>query len=93
MQARPGDEVVIEGHRVGTAPRHGEVLDVEGAMLRVAWDDGHESALIPGSDCRVVRDTADEARTSPEEAHVERFGTTIDLRLLEDPGTATRWSR
>ena len=81
MQARRGDRLVIEGHRVGTPPRQGQVLAVDGAMLRVAWDDGHESAFIPGPDCRIIGTSRAEV---PEGPDVERFGGTVDLRVVED---------
>lgn len=80
MHARRGDRLVIEGHRVGTVPRAGEVLDVEGSVLRVAWDDGHESTFVPGPDCRIVAMPGEEAPAGA----MERFGGTIDLRIAED---------
>lgn len=52
--ARPGDFVEIVGHRVGDAPRNGEILEVLGAPehshFRVRWEDGHVSLLFPGAD-------------------------------------------
>lgn len=81
MRARRGDRLVIEGHRVGTTPRAGEVLGVEGTVLHVAWEDGHESTFVPGPDCRIVPRPQDEAR---EPSQLERFGGTIDLRIAED---------
>jgi len=81
MQARRGDRLVIEGHRVGTTRRSGEVLAVEGAVLRVVWDDGHESTFVPGPDCRIIRKARQEAG---EPTALERFGGSIDLRLAED---------
>ena len=81
MRARRGDRLVIEGHRVGTTPRAGEVVDVEGTVLHVAWDDGHESTFVPGRDCRVIPRPHEEAA---EPSQLERFGGTIDLRIAED---------
>lgn len=78
MQVRPGDQVIIEGHRIGTPPRRGEVLAVAGSTLTVAWEDGHETVFVPGSDCRVLRD--EEAGTSD----VDRFGGNVELRVIED---------
>jgi hypothetical protein len=58
-QAKPGDVVVVSGHRQGEPERLGEILDVhvEGyvARFRVRWDDGHESLFFPGSDAHVKR--------------------------------------
>ena len=81
MRARRGDRLVIEGHRVGTTPRAGEVLDAEGTVLHVAWDDGHESTFVPGPDCRIIPRPRDEPR---EPSQLERFGGTVDLRIAED---------
>lgn len=49
-----GDLVEVVGHRVGDAPRYGEILEVQGEPthphFRVRWEDGRESVLYPGSD-------------------------------------------
>lgn len=45
--------VEVTGHRLGEAPRTGEVLEVIGAPhshYRVRWEDGHVSLFFPGSD-------------------------------------------
>jgi Domain of unknown function (DUF1918) len=50
---RPGDVVVVSGHRVGESKQVGEVLEVLGedrSHYRVRWEDGHESVFFPGSD-------------------------------------------
>ena len=58
-EARIGDVVEIVGHRVGDAPRTGEIVEiVEGSArnhFRIRWEDGHESMLYPGADIAVVR--------------------------------------
>jgi Domain of unknown function (DUF1918) len=52
--ARPGDLVIIEGHRVGESRRIGEILEVVGESghehYRVCWDDGRETVFYPSSD-------------------------------------------
>jgi hypothetical protein len=58
MDARPGDELVIKGHRTGQPDRKGEVLEARGAQggppFVVRWDDtGHTTVLYPGTDCEV----------------------------------------
>jgi hypothetical protein len=58
MHARPGDELVIKGHRTGEPDRCGEVLEARGAdgapPYLVRWDDsGHTTLLYPGTDCQV----------------------------------------
>jgi hypothetical protein len=57
MQAKPGDRLVIKGHRVGEAERRAEILEVnkEHDQLRylVRWSDGHEAWIYPGSDAVV----------------------------------------
>lgn len=84
MHARRGDRLVIEGHRVGTTPRSGEVLSVDGSVLRVAWDDGHESTFVPGPDCRIIAKARQEGPMAAQPTGLERFGGTIDLRIAED---------
>jgi Domain of unknown function (DUF1918) len=52
-----GDVVEVTGHRVGEAPRLGEILEVIGEgehrHYRVRWDDGHESVYYPSSDATI----------------------------------------
>jgi Domain of unknown function (DUF1918) len=53
-ETRPGDLVVVEGHRVGEPKRFGEILEILGESghrhYRVRWDDGHESVYYPSND-------------------------------------------
>ena len=44
-----GDHVVFEGNKVGGARREGELLAVDGRLVRVRWMDGTESTLFPGA--------------------------------------------
>ena len=58
MHARPGDQLVVTGHRMGQPNRHGEVLEARGpdgtAPFLVRWDEtGHTTLLYPGTDCEV----------------------------------------
>lgn len=50
----PGMIIEVAGHRVGEAPRTGEVLEVIGGPAqrhcRVRWEDGHVSLFFPSSD-------------------------------------------
>ena len=59
MEAKIGDEIVIDARETGGSRREGEVLEVRraGDVLHyvVRWDDGHESVFYPGSDAHVVR--------------------------------------
>jgi hypothetical protein len=52
-----GDIVEVSPHRVGEAPRTGEILEVLGGAaqphFRVRWEDGHESIFYPSSDATV----------------------------------------
>ncbi len=54
MRAKPGDALVIKGHRVGDAERRAEILEVrttEGeTRYLVKWSDGHEGWIYPGND-------------------------------------------
>lgn len=57
MAVKPGDRLVIKGHRVGEAERSAEILEVKGegdtARYLVKWSDGHEGWVYPGSDAVV----------------------------------------
>lgn len=58
MNAKIGDHIVVNGHRVGQPDRDGEVLEVEGAdggpPYLVQWGDtGHRSLFFPGPDASV----------------------------------------
>lgn len=59
MQARIGDHIVIQGHRVGESIQDGEVIEVRGKNGQppyiVRWTNtGHETLVFPGPDA-VVR--------------------------------------
>jgi len=58
VQAKPGDVVVVHGHKTGDPGRTGVILEVLEAAsdhehYRVRWDDDHESLYWPGSDATV----------------------------------------
>ena len=42
-----GDRVAIAGNKVGQAPREGTVRAKTGNLIRVEWDSGEESTLMP----------------------------------------------
>jgi Domain of unknown function (DUF1918) len=58
LSAEIGDQIVVEGHRVGAGGRRGEILQVLGTPdhphYRVRWDDDRETLLYPSSDALVV---------------------------------------
>lgn len=58
MDAQVGDQIVVESNKVGAARKLGQVVEVldapGGQHYRVAWEDGHESIVFPGSDASVV---------------------------------------
>jgi hypothetical protein len=60
--ANAGDTVEVVGHKVGENARHGRVVEVLGepghVHYRVAWEDGRESVLYPGSDVHFTRTAA-----------------------------------
>ena len=58
MKAKPGDALVIKGHRVGEARRKARILEVRGAdggpPYLVEWaDDGHVGLFFPGVDALI----------------------------------------
>jgi hypothetical protein len=55
-----GCRIEVESEKLGVEPRTGVVTAVHDALVRVQWDDGHESSFVPGAGAmRVV----DEGRT------------------------------
>jgi hypothetical protein len=55
MKAKPGDRLIIKGHRIGEATRDARILEVQGAdggpPYKVEWsDDGHVGLFFPGPD-------------------------------------------
>jgi hypothetical protein len=54
---KPGDQIVVEAHRVGQTHRIGEILDVLGEAehehYRVRWEDGAETIVYPSNDARI----------------------------------------
>lgn len=68
MRARVGDELTIDGRKVGGPTRVGEVIEVRGEdggpPYRVRWyETGTTTLLYPGSDCHVRgRDSKEVAR-------------------------------
>ncbi|MBI4885014.1 MAG: DUF1918 domain-containing protein [Actinobacteria bacterium] len=70
MKARPGNQLVVRGHRIGQPDRIGEVLETLGPNgtepFRVRWDDdGHTTLFFPGTDCAVEQVRGD--RKSPKQ--------------------------
>lgn len=59
MAAQVGDQVIVEGPKVGVPPRTGEIIEVlsgaGGEHYRVRWEDQHESIFFPSSDARIER--------------------------------------
>lgn len=58
MHAKPGDRIIIKGHRIGEPDRDGEVLEARGEgggpPFLVRWgESGHVGLLYPGSDAVV----------------------------------------
>jgi len=57
MEAKVGDQLVIESNRVGQARKVGEVVEVRGENgeppYLVRWTDGHEGLLFPGPDAHI----------------------------------------
>ena len=58
MKAKPGDLLVIKGHRVGDSEKSAEILEVRGSKdepsYLVRWSDGHEAIVYPGNDAVIA---------------------------------------
>jgi hypothetical protein len=59
MDAKVGDEIVVDGVHTGEPKREGEILEIidrtDVVHYRVRWDDGHETLFYPGSTTHVVK--------------------------------------
>jgi hypothetical protein len=58
LVAKPGDRLIIVGHRVGEPERDAEILEVRGPdgtpPFLVRWsEDDHVGLVYPGSDAKV----------------------------------------
>lgn len=56
-----GDHVAVESERVGQAERRGTVLGFSDHLLRIRWDDGKESLMLPGAGALRVVEHGDRA--------------------------------
>lgn len=56
--AKPGDVIEVEAHKVGAAHRKGEILEVLGEPghehYLVRWEDGTETVFYPSNDAHVI---------------------------------------
>jgi hypothetical protein len=43
-----GDVIEVAGRKIGDTPRRGTVSGSSGALLRVRWESGDETTVIPG---------------------------------------------
>jgi hypothetical protein len=51
-----GARIEVESERVGAPPKTGVVTGVNGPLVQVRWDDGHESSFVPAAgSMRVVQ--------------------------------------
>ena len=55
-----GCRAEVESEKLGVEPRTGVVTAVHDALVRVRWEDGHESSPVPGPGAMHV---IDEGRT------------------------------
>jgi hypothetical protein len=44
-----GDQVVVDGRKVGQQRRPGVVTAVNGSLVSVRWEDGHQSTFVPAA--------------------------------------------
>ena len=51
-----GCRIEVESEKLGVEPRTGVVTAVRDPLVRVRWDDGHESSFVPGSGAMHVID-------------------------------------
>ena len=68
MKGKPGDRIIIKGHRLGEPDHDGEILEVRGPdgtpPYLVRWgDSGHVGLLFPGSDA-LIQELTDHRRSN-----------------------------
>ena len=44
-----GDRVLVDSEKVGSVTRSGVVIDVDGRLITVRWDDGSQSVFVPSA--------------------------------------------
>jgi hypothetical protein len=44
-----GDRVAVESEKVGQGVRTGVVTSVAGSLIKIKWDDGTETSMVPGA--------------------------------------------
>ena len=49
-----GDRVVVDGRKVGQERRPGVVVGVNGPLVDVRWEDGHQSTFVPAAGSMTV---------------------------------------
>jgi hypothetical protein len=90
MTARTGDRVTVDGHHVGSPPRHGVITEVLGgsgtAHYQVRWDSGESSIVYPQSDFRVTP----RSRPVVDEETFLSDRSDVDLRLDRSEGRQPR---
>ena len=66
MEVNVGDEIVVDGVRMGDPQRKGEILEIlnvgDVVHYRIQWDDGQEALFYPGSTTHVVHLTDDRGK-------------------------------
>jgi Domain of unknown function (DUF1918) len=57
MQAKVGDQIVVESNKVDEPRRVGDIIEIHGddgaPPYVVRWSDGHEGLTFPGPDAHV----------------------------------------
>jgi Domain of unknown function (DUF1918) len=67
-----GDSVEASTRKIGQTPRTGLVTAVNGALITVRWDSGHETSLIPAAGSLSVvgaKTTTEKATASKNDAN------------------------
>jgi hypothetical protein len=44
-----GDRIEVESEKVGESARTGMVIGVVGSLIKIKWDDGTETSMVPGA--------------------------------------------
>jgi hypothetical protein len=58
------DRILVESKKVGTPSRSGVVTAIQGSLLRVLWDDGTETSIIPAAGSLTIVPRTDKKKSA-----------------------------
>jgi hypothetical protein len=62
------DRIIVESEKLGQPPRSGVVNEIHGNLIRIAWDDGGESTMVPSAGSLRVIGSSKSTHNKPNRA-------------------------